>query len=100
MVGTIASFHDTVAVIITMGATLAITVAIIAFSAQVRHKSCWNTQNRNNSCVIKISELSLIFLCCFIDSIRFYNLLWTTAGPVGGLDHVWVLLHLLLLLHG
>lgn len=36
MVGTIASFHDTVAVIITMGATLAITVAIIAFSAQVR----------------------------------------------------------------
>lgn len=36
MVGTIASFHDTVAVIITMGATLAITVAIIAFSAQTR----------------------------------------------------------------
>lgn len=36
MVGTIASFHNTVAVVITMGATLAITVAIIAFSAQVR----------------------------------------------------------------
>lgn len=36
MVGTIASFHNTVAVVITMAATLAITFAIIAFSAQVR----------------------------------------------------------------
>ncbi|XP_074508145.1 protein lifeguard 1-like [Sebastes fasciatus] len=38
MVGTIASFHDTAAVVITMGATLAITVAIIAFSAQTRYE--------------------------------------------------------------
>ncbi|XP_063741548.1 protein lifeguard 1-like, partial [Eleginops maclovinus] len=37
MVGTIASFHDTSAVVITMGATLAITVAVIAFSAQTRY---------------------------------------------------------------
>ncbi|KAM6919781.1 protein lifeguard 1-like [Lycodopsis pacificus] len=37
MVGTIASFHDTTAVVITMGATVAISVAIIAFSAQTRY---------------------------------------------------------------
>lgn len=37
MVGTVASFHDTSAVIITMGTTMAITVAIIAFSAQTRY---------------------------------------------------------------
>ncbi|XP_073348154.1 protein lifeguard 1 [Pagrus major] len=37
MVGAIASFHNTVAVVITMGATLAITIAIIAFSAQTRY---------------------------------------------------------------
>ena len=37
MVGTVASFHNTTAVVITMGATLAISLAIIAFSAQVRH---------------------------------------------------------------
>ncbi|XP_068460494.1 protein lifeguard 1-like [Clinocottus analis] len=36
MVGTIASFHDTTAVVITMGVTVAISVAIIAFSAQTR----------------------------------------------------------------
>ncbi|XP_070774586.1 protein lifeguard 1 [Enoplosus armatus] len=36
MVGTIASFHNTTAVVITMGATMAISVAIIAFSAQTR----------------------------------------------------------------
>ncbi|XP_031721106.1 protein lifeguard 1-like [Anarrhichthys ocellatus] len=37
MVGTIASFHDTTAVVITMGATVAISLAIIAFSAQTRY---------------------------------------------------------------
>ncbi|XP_044076705.1 protein lifeguard 1 isoform X2 [Siniperca chuatsi] len=37
MVGTVASFHNTTAVVITMGATLAISVAIIAFSAQTRY---------------------------------------------------------------
>ncbi|KAI3374688.1 hypothetical protein L3Q82_021257 [Scortum barcoo] len=37
MVGTIASFHNTKAVIITMGATMAISLAIIAFSAQTRY---------------------------------------------------------------
>ncbi|KAM7379696.1 hypothetical protein PAMP_005230 [Pampus punctatissimus] len=37
MVGTIASFHNTTAVVITMGATLAISLAIIAFSAQTRY---------------------------------------------------------------
>uniref|UniRef100_A0A7N6B4W1 Uncharacterized protein n=1 Tax=Anabas testudineus TaxID=64144 RepID=A0A7N6B4W1_ANATE len=36
MVGTIASFHETSSVIITMGATLAISLAIIIYSAQVR----------------------------------------------------------------
>ncbi|XP_059200115.1 protein lifeguard 1-like [Centropristis striata] len=36
MVGTIASFHDTTVVVITMGATLAISFAIIMFSAQTR----------------------------------------------------------------
>ncbi|XP_018533645.1 protein lifeguard 1 [Lates calcarifer] len=37
MVGTIASFHNTTAVVITMGVTLAISLAIIAFSAQTRY---------------------------------------------------------------
>ncbi|XP_035527135.1 protein lifeguard 1 [Morone saxatilis] len=37
MVGTVASFHDTNVVIITMGATLAISLAIIIFSAQTRY---------------------------------------------------------------
>ncbi|XP_071397232.1 protein lifeguard 1 [Centroberyx affinis] len=37
MVGTAASFHNTTAVAITMGATLAITFAIIAFSVQTRY---------------------------------------------------------------
>lgn len=36
MVGTAASYHDTASVVITMGVTLVISVAIIAFSAQVR----------------------------------------------------------------
>ncbi|XP_028329119.1 protein lifeguard 1-like, partial [Gouania willdenowi] len=36
MVGTIASFHDTYAVIIMMGVTLVITVSIILFSAQTK----------------------------------------------------------------
>ncbi|XP_022059198.1 protein lifeguard 1 [Acanthochromis polyacanthus] len=37
MVGTVASFHNTTAVVITMGVTLAISFAIIAFSAQTRY---------------------------------------------------------------
>ncbi|XP_045907493.1 protein lifeguard 1 [Micropterus dolomieu] len=37
VVGTIASFHNTTAVVITMGATMAISVAIIAYSAQTRY---------------------------------------------------------------
>ncbi|XP_034558445.1 protein lifeguard 1 [Notolabrus celidotus] len=37
MVGTVASFHDTAAVVITIGVTLAICFAIIAFSAQTRY---------------------------------------------------------------
>ncbi|CAL1579141.1 unnamed protein product [Knipowitschia caucasica] len=37
MVGTIASYHDTVTVVLTMGATLAIALAVIAFSAQTRY---------------------------------------------------------------
>lgn len=37
MVGTVASFHDTTVVVITMAITLAISVAIIAFSAQTRY---------------------------------------------------------------
>ncbi|XP_078119508.1 protein lifeguard 1 [Sander vitreus] len=37
MVGTTASFYNTTAVVITMGATLAISVTIIAFSAQTRY---------------------------------------------------------------
>lgn len=36
MVGTIASYHDTVTVILTMGATLSISLAIIAYSMQTR----------------------------------------------------------------
>uniref|UniRef100_UPI0037E92E18 protein lifeguard 1 n=1 Tax=Semicossyphus pulcher TaxID=241346 RepID=UPI0037E92E18 len=35
--GTMASFHDTTAVVITMGTTIAITLAIIAFSMQTRY---------------------------------------------------------------
>ncbi|XP_061587029.1 protein lifeguard 1 [Cololabis saira] len=37
MVGTIASFHNTKAVVVTMAVTLVISVAIIAFSAQTRY---------------------------------------------------------------
>uniref|UniRef100_A0A3Q2R2U3 Si:ch211-284o19.8 n=1 Tax=Fundulus heteroclitus TaxID=8078 RepID=A0A3Q2R2U3_FUNHE len=37
MVGSIASFHNTTAVVITMAVTLVISVAIIAFSAQTRY---------------------------------------------------------------
>lgn len=37
MVGTVASFHDTTAVVITVGATAVISVALIAFSAQARY---------------------------------------------------------------
>lgn len=37
MVGAIASYHNTTAVVITMGTTLAISVAIIAFSTQTRY---------------------------------------------------------------
>ncbi|KAM9719846.1 protein lifeguard 1 [Menidia menidia] len=37
MVGAVASFHDTTAVVITMAVTLVISVAIIAFSAQTRY---------------------------------------------------------------
>ncbi|KAK9538536.1 hypothetical protein VZT92_003699 [Zoarces viviparus] len=36
MVGTIASFHDTTDFVITLGATMTISVAIVVFSAQVR----------------------------------------------------------------
>nr|XP_019962773.1 PREDICTED: protein lifeguard 1-like [Paralichthys olivaceus]XP_019962774.1 PREDICTED: protein lifeguard 1-like [Paralichthys olivaceus]XP_019962775.1 PREDICTED: protein lifeguard 1-like [Paralichthys olivaceus]XP_019962776.1 PREDICTED: protein lifeguard 1-like [Paralichthys olivaceus] len=37
MVGTLASLYETTAVVVTMGVTLAVTVAIIAFSAQTRY---------------------------------------------------------------
>lgn len=37
MVGTIASYHDTAAVVVTMAATLVISLAIIAFSIQTRY---------------------------------------------------------------
>ncbi|KAK5889422.1 hypothetical protein CesoFtcFv8_015429 [Champsocephalus esox] len=40
MVGTIASFHGTTSVVITMGVTLAVTVAIIVFSAQFLMIDC------------------------------------------------------------
>ncbi|KAM6990072.1 protein lifeguard 1 isoform 1-T2 [Tautogolabrus adspersus] len=36
MVGTVASFHDTSAVVVTMAATIAISLAILAFSVQTR----------------------------------------------------------------
>lgn len=35
VVGTMASFHDTTAVVFTMASTLAISLAVIAYSAQV-----------------------------------------------------------------
>ncbi|KAL7386318.1 hypothetical protein ABVT39_006548 [Epinephelus coioides] len=41
MVGTIASFHNTTDVVITMGATLTISVAIIAFTAQTYDFTVW-----------------------------------------------------------
>ncbi|XP_072296408.1 protein lifeguard 1 [Eucyclogobius newberryi] len=37
MVGTIASYHDTVTVVLTMGATLVISLAVIAYSVQSRY---------------------------------------------------------------
>ncbi|AWP03691.1 putative protein lifeguard 1-like [Scophthalmus maximus] len=59
MVGTIASFHDTTAVVITIGATLAITLAIIAFSAQTRYDFtiCYG--------VLLILAVDLIMFCVF-----------------------------------
>lgn len=41
MVGTIASFHNTTDVVITMGATLTISIAIIAFTAQTYDFTVW-----------------------------------------------------------
>ncbi|XP_059200117.1 protein lifeguard 1-like [Centropristis striata] len=41
VVGTIASFHDTTDIIITMGATLIISFAIIAFSAETYDFNIW-----------------------------------------------------------
>ncbi|XP_047444510.1 protein lifeguard 1 [Mugil cephalus] len=37
MVGTVASFHNTAAVVVTMGVTIAVTLAVIAFTAQTRY---------------------------------------------------------------
>lgn len=57
MVGTIASFHNTTAVVITMGVTLAISLAIIAFSAQVsraENVSCINLNHDDRSVMCRL----------------------------------------------
>ncbi|XP_058506678.1 protein lifeguard 1 [Solea solea] len=62
MVGTIASFHNTIAVVITMAATLVITLAIIAFSAQTRYDF---TIFNGVLLILAVDLIMFGFLCTF-----------------------------------
>lgn len=65
MVGTAASFHNTTAVVITMGTTLAISLAIIAFSAQTRYDF---TICSGVLLILAVDLIMFGFLCSFYSS--------------------------------
>ncbi|XP_034470545.1 protein lifeguard 1 [Hippoglossus hippoglossus] len=69
MVGTMASFYDTEVVVITMGVTLAITVAIIAFSAQTRYDftTCYGL---------------LLILCVELIMFGFFAIFYSNIGAI------------------
>ncbi|KAJ8011789.1 hypothetical protein DPEC_G00061900 [Dallia pectoralis] len=78
MVGTVASFHDTDAVVIAMGSTVAISFAIIIFSSQTRVdftvcNAIW--------LVLAMDLLMFSFFCCFYYS----NVLQIVYGTLGAL---------------
>ncbi|XP_060940256.1 protein lifeguard 1 [Limanda limanda] len=69
MVGTMASFYDTEVVVIMMGVTLVITVAIIAFSAQTRYdfSTCYGL---------------LLILCVELIMFGFFTIFFSNIGAI------------------
>ncbi|XP_038859447.1 protein lifeguard 1 isoform X2 [Salvelinus namaycush] len=78
LVGTVASFHDTTAVVIAMGATVAISFTIIIFSAQTRVDF---TICNGILLVLAVDLLMFSFFCCFFYS----NVLQIVYGSLGAL---------------
>ncbi|CAB1326512.1 unnamed protein product [Coregonus sp. 'balchen'] len=78
LVGTVASFHDTTAVVIAMGATVAISFTIIIFSAQTRVDF---TLCNGIMLVLAVDLLMFSFFCCFFYS----NVLQIVYGSLGAL---------------
>lgn len=78
MVGTIASFHNTAAVLVSVGATLAVSVAIIVFSAQTRFDlTIW----RGLLLILSVDLIMFGFFCIF-----FYQVVSDVAyGCLGAL---------------
>ncbi|CAI5640357.1 unnamed protein product [Oreochromis niloticus] len=60
MTGTIASFHNTTAVILAMGVTLAITISIIAFSVQTRYDFTYC----NSALLILVVDVGMFGIFC------------------------------------
>ncbi|XP_031603945.2 protein lifeguard 1 [Oreochromis aureus] len=60
MTGTIASFHNTTAVILAMGVTLAVTISIIAFSAQTRYDFTYC----NSALLILVVDVGMFGIFC------------------------------------
>ncbi|XP_013996242.1 protein lifeguard 1 isoform X2 [Salmo salar] len=78
LVGTVASFHDTTAVVIAMGATVAISFTIIIFSAQTRVDF---TICNGILLVLAVDLLMFSFFCSFFYS----NVLQIVYGSLGAL---------------
>ncbi|MBN3315713.1 LFG1 protein, partial [Atractosteus spatula] len=78
MVGTVASFHDTTAVLIAMGSTLAIAFAVISFSAQTRVDF---TYCNGLLLVLAVDLVMFGFFCCFFYS----SVLQVLYGSLGAL---------------
>lgn len=78
MVGTIASFHNTTAVVITMGVTLVISVAIIIFSAQTRFDF---TIYSGVLLILAVDVVMFVFFCTFYSS----HMASITYGCLGAL---------------
>ncbi|KAJ0059315.1 hypothetical protein NL108_015492 [Boleophthalmus pectinirostris] len=78
MVGTIASYHDTMTVILAMGATLAITLGIIAYSTQSRYDFtvCYG--------LLLILCLDL-FMFVIFSSFYYYHMAQVAYGSLGAL---------------
>ncbi|KAL0966310.1 hypothetical protein UPYG_G00293710 [Umbra pygmaea] len=78
MVGTVASFHDSSAVVIAMGTTVAITFTVIIFSSQTRVDF---TICNGILLVIAVDLLMFSFFCCFYYS----NVTQIVYGALGAL---------------